>query len=126
MALQWPRNSNNSDNVALLAQGKVPHWESMSGLVEEVRETTPQDLLTDVAKLRSEVASLRLEREQDMDEIRAACALADFVLWTCRSVDHQKVAGHGPAGSYEQLGSVEVVVGGVKEGQKPLHGDALN
>ena len=109
-----------------LAQGKVPHWESMSGLVEEVRETTPQDLLTDVAKLRSEVASLRLEREQDMDEIRAACTLADFVLWTCRSVDHQKFAGHCPADSYEQLGSVEVTVGGVEEGQKPLHGDALN
>ena len=89
-------------------------------------EVCELDLSAEVARLRSEVTLLRLERDQDLEEIRVACAMAEFLLWTCRSVDHQEVAGYGPAGSDEQLGSVEVAVGGVAQGQKPLHGDALN
>ena len=52
------------------------------------------DLSAEVARLHAEVAMLRLEREQDMDEIRAACAMAEFVLWTCRSLDHQLAGPH--------------------------------
>ena len=101
--------------------------ESMNRTAKHTQTTAQLDQLSaEVARLHLEVAQLRLEREQDMEDIRTATAMAEMVLWTHKSVDDQEITGYRPAGSHEQLGSVEVAVGGVEEGQKPLHGDALN
>ena len=101
--------------------------ESMNRRAKHTQTTAQLDQLSaEVARLHLEVAQLRLEREQDMEEIRTATAMAEMVLWTYRSVNDQELAGYGPAGSYEQLGPVEMAVGGVVQCQKSLHGDALN
>ena len=89
--------------------------------------TTKLDRLSqELAKLQVTVARLQLDRASDMEDIQAARAMAEFVLWTHRSVNDQELAGYGPAGSDEQLGSIEMAMGGVVQGQKPLDGDALN
>ena len=99
----------------------------MSTVAENGFTTTRLDQLSDeVGKLRSEVARLRFEREQDLEEIRAAMMMAEFVLSVYRSIDHQEIAGHGPADSHKEFGPVKVTVGGVMQGQKALDGDALN
>lgn len=89
--------------------------------------TTELDRLSqELAQLQASVARLQLARDRDMEDIRTAIMMAEFVLYARQSIDDQEVAGYRPAASHKELGPVEVVVPGVVQGEQPLHGDALD